>query len=318
MNSTKLWLRFFEQVSCYYKQGMLLLWKEYPSHTADIWDSLAIFLEGYTFERQGRRPDYFHAAVDALLDYKKDNVGLNQNDAADKIWNRFSELLNGHKLNHQNNPLCPRGSKYSTKHKGKKKNHETPQLSVIQIVSDNKNIQNKFFPTHLKEEIVKDDIKSVFCLLKSIQGVVDKTASFFLRDLSNIMEIDLSKTQKNRHLLQPIDIWVARTVISLDENKFSYLKEKIKNKSNSNNKDKLNNKDKKDLAERIVHESGRNAANPELVNMGIWYFCSQIATSEYRLNRVLENLSDLSKAKSLAHKHVMRIKNACKNCQDFD
>ncbi|HIJ53155.1 MAG TPA: hypothetical protein HPP66_08385 [Planctomycetes bacterium] len=307
MNSVQQWWRFFEQVSCFYKQGMLLSWKKYPNHTTDIWDSLAIFLEEYAFERQGRKPDYFHAAVDALLYYKKGNGDLNQNDAADKIWNHFSNSINGHKLNHQNNPLCPRRTSYQRK----EKTYKTSKLSVIQIVSNNKDIQNKSFTTYLQHKIVEDkDIKSVFYLLKSIQGVGEKIASFFLRDLAHIMEIDLSETQ-NRHLLQPIDIWVARTVILLDENEFSKLKGKIKNGRSLNNKDKVK------LAEWIVRQSEGNAANPELVNMGIWYFCSRIATSGYRLNRVLENLNDLRRAKSLADKHVMWIKNACKNCQDF-
>jgi len=307
MNGVQQWLRFFEQVSCFHKEAMFLPWNEYSNHTTDIWDSLAIFLEGYAFERQGRKPDYFHAAVDALLDYKKDNGDLNQNDAADKIWNRFSNLLNGQNLNYQNNPLCLQGTNYPKKYKGVEKTYTTTQPSVIQIVSDNKDIQNKSFTTYLKDEIVKDDIKRAFDLLKSIQGVSEKITSLFLRDLAHIMEIDLSKTQ-NRHLLQPIDIWVARTVISLGENEFSYLKEKIKNGRS------LNNKDKVELAKWIVRQSEENAANPELVNMGIWYFCSQIAISRYRLDRVLK---DLSRATNLAHKHAMWIKNAFKNCQDF-
>lgn len=307
MNGVQQWLRFFEQVSCFNKQGMILLWNnEYPNHTTDIWDSLAIFLEGYAFERQGRKPDYFHAAVDALLGYKREHNGNMSNNIAEDIWSRFSNFLNGQKLNCQNNPLCPNGTSY----RRKENTCKTSKLSVIQIVSNKINTQSNSLTTYLKDKIVKDDIKRVFDLLKSIQGVSDKIASLFLRDLAYIMEIDLSKTQ-NRHLLQPIDIWVARTVMSLDENEFSYLKEKIKNGRSLNNKDKVK------LAEWIVRQSEGNAANPELVNMGIWYFCSQIAISRYRLNRVLENLNDLSRAKSLAHKHAMWIKNVFKNCQNF-
>jgi len=305
MNNVQKWLQFFEQVSCYYEQGMRLLWEKYPNHTIDIWDSLAIFLEGYAFERQGRKPDYFHAAVDALFVYKLEHNGNLSKNIDKDIWSCFKKLLNG-KSNNQNNPLCPKGTSYQRKQKTCK----TSQPSVIQIVSNN-NIQNTPFTTYFKDKIVEDkDIKNAFDLLNSIQGVGNKIASFFLRDLAYVMEIDLSKTQ-NRHLLQPIDIWVARTVISLAENEFSKLKEKIKNGRS------LNNNDKKGIAEWIIDKSGRNATNPELVNMGIWYFCSQIAISGYRLNRVLENFNDLSRAKSLAHKHAMWIKNACKNCQDF-
>jgi hypothetical protein len=66
MNDIQQWLRFFEQVSSFYKAGMSLSWEKYPNHDTDIWDSLCIFCESYAFERQGRRPDYSHAAVDTL------------------------------------------------------------------------------------------------------------------------------------------------------------------------------------------------------------------------------------------------------------
>jgi len=183
-------LRFFEQVSCFCKEAMFLSWKKYPNHTTDIWDSLAIFLEGYAFERQGRKPDYFHAAVDALLGYKREHNGNMSNNIAKDIWSRFSKSLNGRKLNHQNNPLCPKKTCYQRKEKTCK----TTQHSVVQLVSDDKNIQNKSFTTYLQHKIVEDDIKGVFDLLKSIQGVSEKITSLFLRDLAHIMEIDLSKT----------------------------------------------------------------------------------------------------------------------------
>jgi len=150
-------------------------------------------------------------------------------------------------------------------------------------------IQSNSLSTYLQHKIVEDkDIKKAFYLLNSIQGVGDKIASFFLRDLVDVYKITLNGIN-NRHLLQPVDTWVERTVKIL-------ITDQGMNKSQ--------------VAKWIVCHS----KSPELVNMGIWYFGSQIAISGYRLNRVLE---DLKGAKSLAHKHSMWIKNACKNCQDF-
>lgn len=312
MNSVQQWLRFFEQVSCYCKQGVLLLWKKYPNHTTDIWDSLAIFLEGYAFERQGRKPDYSHAGVDALLGYRRKHNGNMSKNIAKDIWRRFSELLNNQELNYQNNPLCPQGMEYTKNYKEEKsiRNYTTSKPSIMEVVFDDMIPQKLSFTNYFRKKIT-ENIQDAHNSLKTIQGTGDKIASLFLRDLAYIMEINLSETQ-NRRLLQPIDIWVARTVISLAGSGFSRLKEKIKNVRS------LNNKSKAGLADWIIDKSGRNAVNPEMVNMGIWYFCSQIAISGYRLNRVLENLNDLSMAKSLAHEHAMWIKNACKNYQDFD
>ena len=75
MKRIREWLQFFEQVSCFYREmHMLPSWRKYPDHLSDIWDSLAIFL-GYAFERQGRRPDYSPAAIDALLCCRQQNNG---------------------------------------------------------------------------------------------------------------------------------------------------------------------------------------------------------------------------------------------------
>ncbi len=231
MNRVQQWLRFFEQISCFNKQGLILLWNnEYPNHTTDIWDSLAIFLEGYAFERQGRKPDYSHAAVDALLGYKREHNGNMSNNIAEDIWSQFSRLLNNKKqkkLNEQNNPLCPQGTNYTKKYKTEEsRDYTTSKPSIMKVVFDDMAPQRLSFTNYFRNKIT-EDIQDAHKSLKTIQGIGDKIASLFLRDLAYIMEINLSETQNNRHLLQPIDIWVARIVTSLDKNEFSYLKEKI-------------------------------------------------------------------------------------------
>ena len=46
------WLYLFESIGYqFYRKSVKLLWDKYPNHTRDVWDSLAIFLEGYAFER---------------------------------------------------------------------------------------------------------------------------------------------------------------------------------------------------------------------------------------------------------------------------
>ncbi len=139
------------------------------------------------------------------------------------------------------------------------------------------------------ENEIKDtkDIQNAHTDLKSINGIGDKIASLYLRDLVCVMETDLSNVE-NRQLLQPIDIWVERTVKILAKN--GEMK-------------------KGDVANWIVE----NSKQPELVNMGIWFFCSNIAGSEYRLKKVIKS-DKLDEAQSLVDDFKTRIQKVCKNC----
>lgn len=283
MNHIQQWLQFFEQVSCFYRQMfMLALWNKYPNYNTDIWDSLSIFLEGYAFERQGTRPDYFPAGVDALLYCKQQNNNNVTQAISNMIWQQFRQLLNKQGLNHRNNPLYPSTKPNNLQGIGNK-------LSIIEIVIQN-NIGQNSFASYLKEQIENTkDIQNAFNLIISIRGIGPKIASFYLRDLSDVMNIKLENIQ-NRQLLQPVDIWVQRTV------------EILSNKPQS---------DKRQVAQWVLDNSLPNCLSPERVNMGIWFFCSQIITSEYKLNRTLVNFNT---AQDLLNDYRNRIKNVCQNC----
>ena len=115
-----------------------------------------------------------------------------------------------------------------------------------------------------------------------------KVAAFYLRDLAIVMDIDLEGIE-NRHLLQPVDIWVKRAVTILNDGEGVAGDE---------------------IANWIVRRSGQ----PELANMGMWYFSSQIARSEYRLGNVL---SDLGKAGDLAAEHAVRVRSEHEKCESL-
>lgn len=132
MNHFQQWLQFFQDVSCFYRELLMLpVWDKYPNHSTDIWESLGIFLEGYGFERQGSKPDYPYAAVDALLCCRHINNGIFDQEVVKDIYNRFSKLLNNQNLNEKNNPL------YSG-------DNNQQNSSLIQAVL-NKNIPQKKF-----------------------------------------------------------------------------------------------------------------------------------------------------------------------------
>jgi len=290
MSGVQQWLQFFEQISCFHREMLMRpLWDKHPTHAIDVWASLAIFLEGYAFERQGRRPDYFHAAVDALFYCKQQhNSNLTQR-VVSCVWQQFSQLLNNQNLNPQNNPLCPKGTNYTKRYKQTNKSYITQKPSVIEVALSN--IPRNFtFTTYLQDQINRNNsIQLAFNSLKSIWGIGDKIASFYLRDLVDVMNISLNNTQY-RYLLQPIDIWVERTVKILAANQGM---------------------NKNQVAKWIVNTSIQYNINPEQVNMGIWFFCSTIVGSEYRLNIALTNLSN---AQNLVSDFRSRVRNVCQNC----
>lgn len=291
MNCIKKWLKFFEQVSCFYREMFMLpLWNKYSNYNTDIWDSLSIFLEGYAFERKGRRPDYLYAGVDALLYCKQQNNNNFTQVVINMIWQQFSQLLNNQRLNPKNNPLYPSTNPNKLQRLDNK-------LSIIEFVIKHKIVEkNLTFASYLQNQIKNTrDIQNVFKLITNIRGIGGKIASFYLRDLVDVIRIDLSNVE-NRLFLQPVDVWVERTLRILSK------------------KSQLN---RREVADWIVTNSlSSDNVNPEHVNMGIWFFCSQIITSEYNLNRVLDNCDNLKTAQKLLNDYWNRIKNVCRNCKN--
>ncbi|MFQ5964279.1 MAG: hypothetical protein ACE5KZ_08355 [Candidatus Scalinduaceae bacterium] len=269
---------------------MLPLWSKYPHHVTDGWDSLAIFLEGYAFERQGRRPDYSHVAIDALIDCKKQNNGNLTTGIVNYVWQSFKDKLSNKSLNYQNNPLCPRGKEYSKRYKQSIKHCHTQQPSLIEMFLEKIMPQELTLTSYFQNRIIEDnESRPSYDLLKSVQGIGKKVSSFYLRDLTDMMDSITLEKLKDRQLLQPIDIWVERTVKILAESK---------------------NMKEDEIAKWIVDNSIPHI-NPERVNMGIWFFCSSIAGSEYRLNNALISLNN---AQTLVNLFMNRIKNVCKDC----
>lgn len=278
MNGNQQWLKLFDNVSCFYRHILMFpLWNKYSKYQNNIWDSLAIFLEGYAFERQGRRPDYFPAAVDSLFHCRQQN-NLNANC----IWNIFKQSLKNRNLNHRNNPLYPSSNPDNITRFGNKH-------SLIEAVY-NYNFLNRTFTTFIQNTVNQNrNIIQAFTFLKTIRGIGDKIASFYLRDLVVVIKINLVNIG-NRELLQPIDIWVDRTVKFLAGNQ---------------------NMSRKQVANWIVVNCIQHNLNPENINMGIWFFCASIANSEYRLN---QSLANIDMAYSLVSDFRKRISKVCQNC----
>jgi len=164
------------------------LWGRYPKYLEDPLDAILIFLEGYAFERQGRNPAYSHAAVDAIQQVRSLSKRRN---FPQTVWDVFSDLLGGKKLNPRLNPLY----------------HETTSCRCVWCVTGSENII-----LASREAIAKGRVRKSWGKIKRIRGLGCKIASLFLRDVA----IQFGTfPASDRWLLQPIDVWVRRAVALL-------------------------------------------------------------------------------------------------------
>ncbi|RKY04384.1 hypothetical protein DRP77_04015 [Candidatus Poribacteria bacterium] len=221
-------LDFFERFSkLHVARFQRPLWQRYHTDPSPL-NALIVFLEGYAFERRGCNPSYAHAAADILmsLPFKPDPA---------ELWEMFRSCLGGGKLNEKVNPL------YHT---------DSEECNCLLCKVKGEDIIRQ------TEALIREDrVREAWEKLTSIRGIGAKIASLFLRDLA--VWFDLTPNV-DRWYMQPVDVWVRRTVKLL---------------SGSNMSDE-------EIAKWIVLNSG----NPERANQGIWYFASQVCGSEFRLD----------------------------------
>ena len=122
---------------------------------------------------------------------------------------------------------------------------------------------------------MEDRARDAWSRLDRIRGIGPKIASFFLRDLAIKYNVQVSK---DRHLLQPVDVWIRRLVWLLNDRKME--------------------------DEQVARWIAGKCPEPELANQGFWYFGAQIAGSDWRLQRCL---ADLAYARSLCEQHVATL-----------
>lgn len=282
-------LQHFADFSVVFQERFMKpLWERYPQCESDTWDSLGLFLEGYAFERQGRHPDYGPAAVDCVMKAKSKGGGLEKGHVS-QVWEYFKLCLGTSKLNEANNPLCPQGTSYDRKTGSR----TTVKESVLEFLLG---MSASGLPPNIvvyaKAGLECDQLKSVHNTIKEINGIGSKITSLFLRDVATFYNVFPSK---DRHLLQPIDIWVRRIV-----------KELGGPVTDPNEQDP----EIDDAARKwIVDQSSRASVNPEAVNQGMWYFATQIAGSYYRLKN---SINDASYAKGLVTQHKQALERAAK------
>jgi hypothetical protein len=237
------WMSFFdEEVSPFY---LALLTP--PGVEAS--QAAIFFLDGYAFEHAGNSPSYAPAAAYALQNNATDFNQSRSPEVEQRIWNDFSSALKGAGLNKKLCPLWPEGGQSLVRRLGEKR--ESNILSYAQ------------------ECVRQGTIPKAFEFLISIRGIGEKIASFFLRDVKELLlkeGVSVQIDETKRWQLQPIDIWVKRTI------------ELIAGRPKEN----------RETARFIIE----NSANPERVNMGIWYFSAYVCESQYRHEKCLGSIDD--------------------------
>lgn len=277
---------FFDRLGILYEARFLKpMWSRFPAREDDDWESVGVFLHGYASERQGANPAYRHVALDVIEELRARGNSVSDPTSVQCAWDVFRRLLNDQNLNHANNPLCPKGIGHERKHKGKTKWIITTSKSVIEFLSS---LEDDDLPSNIvvfaRAGLEMDRVKIVHDEIQEISGIGPKIASLFLRDVATYYNLEPTE---DRHLLQPVDVWVLRVCEHL-------LERQIKGKQ-----DLLN------IQEWLLKEALGLSIRPERVNEGMWYYASQVALSEYRLSKALD---DLEYSEQLLNQHIGAVR----------
>ena len=273
------YFKFFAQLGALFEARFLKpLWQRYPSRQTDDWEAVGLFLTGYAFERQGARPDYRHVAADVISELANQGCPLIHADTAQKAWEVFSKRSGGARLNYANNPLCPQATSYTRKTGPA----NTYGKSLIEFL---KGLSASGLPSNIvvfaKDGLELECTGDVHHAIQDINGIGSKIASLFLRDIAVMYNVFPAE---DRHLLQPVDVWVKRAFEKLTRH---------------------GNLDIEKVQRGIVEEATSVGVSPEAVNQGMWYFSSQIADSEYRLSKALD---DLRYARALFEEYLLAVR----------
>ena len=274
-------LHFFSELGRVYRARFLRpLWSKYPDPETDEYGALALFLESYAFARQGVNNEFVHAACDTVRKLREKGAKLARPRTAERAWKIFSGLLDDSSSNCADNPLCPKGTKYRRKYRGGRRQVETSQFSVLEML---RQLASRGGPANIVDyargNLEQDEVVAAYeglCGDGGINGVGGRIASFFLREIA--ASYDLSPA-RDRHLLQPVDVWVRQ------------LSAKLIGRRTPD----------QEVAKWVVAQAFGNGVSPEAVNQGMWYFGSQVAQSQYRASIAM---NDLGYAKALVDEHI--------------
>jgi len=267
LNDPSDYFKLFAQLGGLFEARFLRpLWQKYPSRETDDWEAVGVFLAGYAFERQGAKPDYRHVATDVINELARQRSLLTNENTSQLAWDLFCRYSEEVKLNYANNPLCPQATSYMRK-TGSATTYSKSVIEFLHDLSASGLMAN--IVVFVKTGLQLDRTKDTHTAIQEINGIGSKIASLFLRDVA--VMYNLSPTE-DKHLLQTVDVWVKRVYEKL-------ARQQIKNVQ-----------DVEPVQRWILEEATREGVRAEAVNAGMWYFFRQIADSNYRLSKALDDL----------------------------
>jgi hypothetical protein len=304
------WFRLFASAGKVYEQRLSSpQWETYPTAALCSKDrdkaclnALLLFLDGYAFERAGC-PPYFRGLAVVVLT----GIGTWPPDE-NLVWERFQYALSRYKqdppkvvrwteeevaesdaevkdsrnylrgLATKVNPLAPKGTHLLENGRDR----VASQVSIVWLARGSDIPLDMWVRDHLQEKIQKAHSELV-----GVSGIGDKIASYFMRDVACHYGI-FPLIEDDEKLLQPIDIWERRTVRLLRDGKVA--------------------KDDDECRSFIVQSSNDAGFSPERVNQGIWYFCSQIAETEYYLHKAMTSPDGIRVASHWLKTHLSNLK----------
>jgi len=260
-------ITFFEKLGpkIYENGNALAGWspEQGRKYLQDPREALALFLKSYAYERAGGDPRRALMAERVVRESEKLDP--------ETLWTEFQNAMGYRSLDAKRNPLA---------HNVPEPCVEKKRCVLCALRKDDGNYDN--IVAKINRHLEKDEVITAHNFLKSIRGVGDKIAPFFLRDMAIAYGIF---PKKFKVLLQPVDIWVRRIANFLITHQY----------------DPKPITSDLAIATWIVEHPGANS--PENANFGMWFFGAKII-GRRRANNIPKVLRDRATAEELLDQYV--------------
>lgn len=223
--------------------------------------ALITFLEHYAYERQGAAAAYPKIAK-GVMNQVLNNNSFDELDAI-KIWEKYKLIVEDNYpklgINEKRNPI-------------------NSDEGIIVAMSRNK-IKN--IAKYVRDLLINKKTIEVYEFINNIRGIGPKIASFYLRDIAYLANLDESQLE-DLYLLQPTDTWIRQV-----HNIF------------------FDNKEAKDtiIQQDIVKLCKDKGISAITFNQGAWVFGSRIA-GDY--NSLKNSIEDIEKAKKKIEEEFLK------------
>ena len=208
------------------------------------------------FARAGGEQAGYSKIALAALGTCIDNSGgystfMKKSNAPDVLWNQFKKLC---------------------KDKGMGVNEKNNKGVVIGLLKLAQNSKNNNPILYIKKCTNNGLLEKAFITLTNMKGIGDKVASFILRDVVYIFNLEKDVPSKDLMFLQPIDVWIRRIACHL----WNDLNEKMTS-------DWV-------IARRIIQKCEENEVSSIYFNQGAWYYGAYIIKIKAFVGKKIDDL----------------------------